>query len=51
MRMVFIWRIAGGRLAEGWEVDDDLEFLRELGVIDYTEMGKRIFPEAVTQGS
>ena len=40
--MVFIWRIANGQLAEGWEVDDNLEFLRQLGVVDYTEKGKPI---------
>ncbi|MDN7024502.1 ester cyclase [Methanoculleus sp. FWC-SCC1] len=48
MRMVFIWRLENGRLAEGREVDEDLEFLRQLGVIEYTETGRRIFPEAVT---
>ncbi len=41
LRMVFIWRIANGKLAEGWEVDDNLGFLRELGVIEYTEKGKK----------
>jgi len=40
--MVFIWRIANGQLVEGWEVDDNLEFLRQLGVVDYTEKGKPI---------
>ena len=40
--MVFIWRIANGKLAEGWEVDDNLEFLRQLGVVEYTEKGKPI---------
>lgn len=42
MMMVFIWRIADGQLAEGWEVDDNLEFLKQLGVVDYTEVGKPI---------
>ena len=41
LRMVFIWRIANGKLAEGWEVDDNLGFLRQLGVIEYTEKGKK----------
>jgi len=45
MMMVFIWRIAGGKLAEGWEVDDELDFFKQLGVIGYTEKGKRIFQE------
>ena len=40
--MVFIWRIEDGKLAEGWEVDDNLEFLRQLGVVEYTEAGKPI---------
>ena len=42
LNMVFIWRIADGQLAEGWEVDDNLDFLKELGVVQYTELGKPI---------
>ena len=38
--MVFIWRVENGQLAEGWEVDADLGFLKELGVIQFTELGK-----------
>jgi steroid delta-isomerase-like uncharacterized protein len=41
MNMVFIWRLADGKLAEGWEVDDNLDFLKKLGVIEYTEKGKK----------
>ena len=41
MMMVFIWRIVNGQLVEGWEVDDNLDFLRQLGVIEYTEKGKK----------
>ncbi len=48
MTMVFIWRIDSGRLVEGWEVDDELDFLKQLGVIEYTERGKALFPEDVT---
>jgi predicted ester cyclase len=40
MDMVFIWRIVDGRIAEGWEVDDNLEFLRGLGAVAYTEAGR-----------
>lgn len=40
LNFVQIWRIVDGKLAEGWELDDNLDFLRELGVIDYTEKGK-----------
>jgi C-1 hydroxylase len=45
MRMVFIWRIVDGKLAEGWEVDNDLDLLKQIGVIEYTEKGKKVFPE------
>jgi C-1 hydroxylase len=47
MRMVFIWRIVNGKLAEGWEVDNDSDFLRQLGIIEYTEKGKELFPEDI----
>jgi predicted ester cyclase len=40
MNMVFIWRLENGKLAEGWEVDDNLEILKKMGVVDYTESGK-----------
>ena len=40
LHMVFIWRIENGQLAEGWEVDADLAFLMQLGVIEYTQLGK-----------
>lgn len=45
MRMVFLWRIVDGRLAGGWEVDEDLDLLRQIGVVEYTERGKEVFPE------
>ena len=40
LEMVFIWRIENGQLAEGWEVDADLPFLKKLGVVAFTELGK-----------
>jgi ketosteroid isomerase-like protein len=40
LNMVFIWRIADGRIAEGWELDDNMPVLQALGVVDYTEFGK-----------
>jgi predicted ester cyclase len=40
MNMVFIWRLKDGKLVEGWEVDDNLEILKQMGVVDYTEAGK-----------
>ena len=39
-RMVFNWRIINGNLVEGGEVDDNLPFLKDLGFIEYTELGK-----------
>lgn len=40
LHMVFIWRIENGQLVEGWEVDGDLPFLMQLGVVEYTDLGK-----------
>ena len=40
LNMVFIWRLENGQLVEGWEVDSDLGFLKQLGVIEFTEKGK-----------
>ncbi|HPH34832.1 MAG TPA: ester cyclase [Methanoregulaceae archaeon] len=51
MMMVFIWRIENGRLTEGWEVDSDLQFLRQLGIVEYTKKGEKIFREDVREGT
>jgi C-1 hydroxylase len=40
MNMIFIWRLRNGKLVEGWEVDDNLEILKQMGVVEYTEAGK-----------
>jgi Predicted ester cyclase len=45
MQMVFIWRVVNGRLAEGREVDDSVEFLRQLGLLEYTAKGNKVFEE------
>ncbi len=42
LNMVFIWRLENGRLAEGWEVDADLNFLKALGLVGFTEAGKEL---------
>ena len=42
---VDIWRIANGKVVEGWSVSDELDFLKKLGVIEITEKGKKLFPE------
>ena len=43
---VDIFRIVNSKLVEGWNVSDELDFLKQLGVIEYTEKGKKLFPEA-----
>ena len=42
---VDIFRIVNGKLAEGWSVSDEVDFLKQLGAIEYTEQGKQLFPE------
>jgi len=44
--MVDIIRVANGKLVEYRDVTDRLDFLRQLGVIEYTEKGKKLFSEA-----
>lgn len=46
MRMVFFFRVVNGKLVEGGEVDDQMDFFKQLGFIEYTEKGKKLFPEA-----
>ncbi len=43
--MVDIIRIADGKLVEYWDVNDNLDFFKQLGAIEYTEKGKKLFPE------
>ena len=45
MPMVFFFRIVDGKLVEGGELDDQLDFFKQLGFIEYTEKGKKLFPE------
>jgi len=45
--MVDIYRIVNGKHVEGRFVTDQLDFLKQLGVIEYTEKGKKLFPEDV----
>ena len=44
---VGIWRIVDGKVVERKSVRDMLDFLKQLGVIEYTEKAKKIFPEDV----
>ncbi len=42
-KVVSIWRIVEGKIVEGWIVYDQLDFLKQLGVIEY-----KGFPDEVT---
>jgi predicted ester cyclase len=46
--IVEIFRIANGKVAEEWEVADELGFHKELGLIEYTEKAKKLFPKDVS---
>jgi len=43
--MVDIYRIVNGKHVEGRFVVDQLDFLKKLGLVEYTEKGKKLFPE------
>ena len=43
--VVDIWRIVNGKVVEKVGVYDQLDFYKELGVIEYTEEGKKLFSE------
>jgi len=43
MNMVFFFRIVDGKLVETGELDDQLDFFNKLGLIEYTEKGKKLF--------
>jgi C-1 hydroxylase len=44
---VDIYRIVNGKIAEYWNINDQLGFLKQLGIIEYTEKGKALIPEDV----
>ena len=45
---VWIYRIVNGKIAEGWDVQDELDFYKKIGAIEYTEKRKKLFPESAT---
>ncbi|MFX0202485.1 MAG: ester cyclase [Candidatus Hodarchaeota archaeon] len=51
VRSVQIYRIIDGKVVEGWTdfnfYLDQLDFMKQLGAIEYTEIGKKLFPEEV----
>jgi C-1 hydroxylase len=42
---VDIYRIVNGKLAEYWNVTDNMHLNTQLGLIEYTEQGKQLFPQ------
>ena len=46
LKSFMIWRIADGKIvARESQVWDFIDFYIQLGIIDYTENGKKLFPE------
>jgi hypothetical protein len=45
MKAVAIYRIANGKLVEGWFINDGLDMFKQIGAIEYTEQGKQLFPQ------
>lgn len=48
MTGVNFWRIVDGKVVEKEGVYDQLDFFKQLGVIEYTEKAKELFPEDVS---
>jgi steroid delta-isomerase-like uncharacterized protein len=48
MAGVDIYRIENGKLIEYWHVSDQMNFNVQLGLIEYTEQGKTLFPDDAT---
>jgi len=46
-KAVDIYRIVNGKLAEYWNVTDNVDILKQIGAIEYTEKGKKLFLEDV----
>ena len=44
---VGIYRIVNGKIVEGRFVTDTLDMNKQIGAIEYTEKGKKLFPEDV----
>jgi steroid delta-isomerase-like uncharacterized protein len=44
-KAVDIYRIVNGKLAEYWNVTDNASIFKQIGAIEVTEKGKKLFPE------
>ena len=47
-KAVAIYHIVNGKLTEGRFITDQLDMLKQIGVIEYTEKGKKMLPEDST---
>jgi len=47
MKAFSIYRIVDTKVVEMWTVVDQLDFYKGLGVIEYTEEGRKLFPQDV----
>jgi predicted ester cyclase len=49
MSLVDIFRIVDGKVVDWiWEIYDGFDFLKQLGLIEYTEKAKKLVPEGAT---
>jgi predicted SnoaL-like aldol condensation-catalyzing enzyme len=44
-KAVDIYRVVNGKLAEYWNVTDNVGIFKQIGALEVTEKGKRLFPE------
>ena len=44
-KAVDIYRIVSGKLAEYWNVTDNINIMKQIGAIEITEKGKKLFPQ------
>ena len=44
-KAVDIYRVVDGKLAEYWNVTDNINIFKQVGAIEFTEKGKTLFPE------
>ena len=50
-KAVDIYRVVNGKLAEYWNVTDNVSIFKQIGALEVTEKGKRLFPEEAKQSS
>jgi steroid delta-isomerase-like uncharacterized protein len=42
---VDIFKVMDGKIAEAWHIYDFIDFYKQLGIIEYTKKGKKLFPK------